>query len=374
MAGAGASRYARQLVLPQVGPEGQARLRAARVLVVGAGGLGCPVLQYLAAAGVGQIGIVDGDRVEATNLHRQVLYGVGDVGALKAQAAAAALARLNPDIHVEAFPVRLTSANALPLVQQYDVIVDASDNFPTRYLVSDACVLAGKPDVYASALAMEGQASVFWAARGPCYRCLHPRPPPPHLVPNCEQAGVLGVVPGLVGLVQATEVLKLLLGAGTSLVGRLVLLDAQDMQWVEVRLRKDPACAACGPSPTVTKLIDYEAFCGTRMGAAEGLQVSPIEVKRMMDAKEDFVLLDVRQPEEAEIARIEGSVLIPTTDLQARVGELDPQKEVVVYCHHGSRSALVTHFLRRQGFRKVRNLQGGIVAWSEQVDPSVPTY
>lgn len=369
-------RYARQVILPEVGPEGQARLARSSVLVVGAGGLGSAALPYLAAAGVGRIGIVESDALELSNLHRQVLYRSQDVGRPKAKAAAAHLEALNPSIEVVGHEERLTSQNALDLVRRYDVVLDGSDNFPTRYLVNDACVLAGKPDVFGSVLRFEGHASVFWAAKGPCYRCLFPAPPPPGAVPDCAEAGVLGVLPGLVGSLQASETLKILLGVGEPLVGRLLAFDALGATFTEVGLRKDPDCAVCGPRPTLTSLIDYEAFCGVpkTMIARDETPLTVHEVKAKLDRREDFVLLDVRERDEHELARIEGSTLIPMREVPSRLAELPQDKEIVVHCHHGGRALRIAEFLRSKGYGRVRVMQGGIAAWSDEVDPDVPSY
>jgi adenylyltransferase/sulfurtransferase len=372
------TRYARHLSLPEVGVEGQRRLKAARVLLVGAGGLGSPAALYLAAAGVGTIGLVDYDRVDATNLQRQVLYGTGDLGRPKLEAAAERLGDLNPDVRLEPHALRLDSGNALAVLGGYDVVIDGSDNFPTRYLVNDACVLLGKPYVYGSIFRFEGQVSVFDAARGPCYRCLFADPPPRELVPSCAEGGVLGVLPGVVGTLQALEAIKLVLGRGEPLVGRLLLFDALRMRFRELELRKDPGCPVCGDVPTVTQLIDYEAFCGVGAGAGGAGDADEIGAAALRDelaAKgERLVLIDVREPHEWEIARIPGARLIPLGELPRRLAELDPMGEVVTQCHHGSRSLRALEILRQAGFGRVRSLAGGIDAWSTEVDPSVPRY
>lgn len=370
-------RYSRHLILPEVGLEGQRRLKAASVLVVGAGGLGSPLALYLAAAGIGRLGIVDFDVVDETNLHRQVLHGTSSVGRSKLESARARLADLNPHVAVECHEARLTSANAMEMLARYDVVVDGTDNFPTRYLVNDACVLLGKPNVHGSIFRFEGQASVFDAARGPCYRCLYPDPPPPGLVPSCAEGGVLGVLPGVIGVVQAIETVKLLLGIGEPLVGRLLVFDALGMRFRELKLRKDPACPLCGERPAIRELVDYEAFCGITPQAEEAMAEGDIgvrDLKARLDAREDFDLVDVREPFEARIASIAGARLIPLGQLPARASELDSSREIVLMCHHGNRSQRALEFLRQSGFRKLKNLRGGIDAWSREVDPAVPRY
>jgi adenylyltransferase/sulfurtransferase len=368
-------RYSRHLILPEVGLQGQRRLKASSVLLVGAGGLGSPLALYLAAAGVGRIGIVDFDRVEESNLQRQVLYGVSSLGRAKLEAAEARLADLNPHVEIEAHAARLTSANALDLVGRYDVVADGTDNFPTRYLVNDACVLLGKPNAYGSIFRFEGQASVFDARRGPCYRCLYPEPPPPGLVPSCAEGGVLGVLPGVIGLIQGVEILKLLLDLGETLIGRLLLFDALAMRFREVRLGKDPTCPICGEQPTIRELIDYEAFCGLAPAPAdaESFEIGPRELAAAL-ARGETTLIDVREPHEYEIAHIEGARLIPLGRLPESLGELDSSEEIVLHCHTGERSMRALEFLRQSGFRKLRNLRGGIDAWSREVDPEVPRY
>jgi adenylyltransferase/sulfurtransferase len=377
-------RYARHLILPHVGPGGQRRLKAARVLVVGAGGLGSPVAMYLAAAGVGTLGLVEFDEVEVTNLQRQIIHGTGDVGRPKLLSARDRIADLNPHVRVEAHSLRLTSANAMEVVGEYDVVVDGTDNFPTRYLLSDACVLAGKPNVYGSILRWEGQASVFWAERGPCYRCLFAEPPPPRLVPNCAEGGVMGALPGIIGSIQATETLKVVLGAGDTLVGRLLLFDALRMSFREMKLRRDPECPACGERPTIHELIDYERFCGIApagAGTGEAMsgeipEITPRELKARLDAGDKVTIIDVREPFEWEIANLEahGARLIPLGEIEERIGELDPGAELVIQCRSGGRSAHAAAFLRENGFERVHNLNGGILAWSDEVDPSVRKY
>ena len=369
-------RYKRHLALPEFGAEAQQKLLASRVLLVGAGGLGCPLAQYLAAAGVGALGIVDFDVVDASNLQRQVLYGTRDVGRPKAEVARERILALNPDVKVEVHQVRLASDNALAILGDYDVVVDGTDNFPTRYLTNDACVLLGRPNVHGSIFRFEGQATVFDARRGPCYRCLYPEPPPPGSVPSCAEGGVLGVLPGLVALIQATETIKLLTGIGEPLIGRLLQYDALEMSFQEFRLRKDPSCPVCGEQPTVTELIDYDGFCGVVRAAEEPAvrEKSAVDVAAMQARGEPFLLLDVREPAEWEAARIEGARLVPLGELAVRVGELAAwrQKRVVVHCRSGARSAKAAKLLQEQGFDDVWNLTGGIQAWSLTVDPRVP--
>jgi len=372
-------RYRRHLILPEMGVEGQQRLLAGKVLLIGAGGLGCPVATYLAAAGVGTLGLIDDDIVEPSNLQRQILYGTDDVGRPKVEVAGARIRAQNPDVEVRLHQTRLSSENALELFADYDVIVDGTDNFPTRYLSNDASVLLGKPNVYGSIFRFEGQASVFDATRGPCYRCLYPEPPPPGAVPSCAEGGVLGILPGMIGMVQATETVKLITGIGDPLIGRLMLYDALAMKWDEFRLRKDPACPVCGDSPTVTELIDYAGFCG--MPAAQGdadaiVQCSAVRLAERRKSGEEMLLLDVRGPDEAAKSKIEGSVLIPLGDLDGRIGDIEAwrQRPVVVHCHLGGRSAKACKVLAEHGFERVQNLDGGIEAWSLTVDPSVPRY
>jgi adenylyltransferase/sulfurtransferase len=375
-------RYSRHLIMPEVGTEGQRRLKAAKVLMIGTGGLGSPVGLYLAAAGVGRLGLVDFDRVDASNLHRQVLFGDADVGRPKVAAAIERLRGINPHVELVPHETRLDSSNALALFAEYDLVVDGSDNFPTRYLVNDACVLAGKPDVYGSIFRFEGQASVFWAARGPCYRCLFPEPPPPGLVPSCADAGVLGVLPGIIGALQANEAVKLILGAGEPLIGRLLLFDALKLRFRELKLRKSPDCPVCSERPTQTGLIDYERFCGVPPDegapAGDGIDVDvDIDVhtlRRWLAEGRAVTVLDVRNPPEHEICRLDGARLIPLRELPGRVGELDPAATVVVHCHFGPRSSRAVAFLRGQGFARAYNLAGGIDAWSVEIDPAVPRY
>jgi molybdopterin/thiamine biosynthesis adenylyltransferase/rhodanese-related sulfurtransferase len=372
-------RYSRHLVLPEVGLEGQWQLKAASVLVVGAGGLGSPVALYLAAAGVGRLGLVDFDRLDVSNLQRQVLYGSASVGRSKLDAARERLEDLNSEIRIETHETRLTSENALEILGGYDVIVDGTDNFPTRYLVNDACVLLRKPNVHGSIFRFEGQASVFDAGRGPCYRCLYPDPPPPGLTPSCAEGGVLGVLPGVIGVIQAIEAIKLILGRGETLIGRLLLFDAWAMSFRELQLRKDPDCPRCGEHPGDLGLIDYEQFCDlkpTEQAMAEATQwdIGPRDLKARLDRGDEVALVDVREPHEAAIARIAGAVLIPLRSLPARLAELDRGRELVLLGHHGQRSMRALELLRRSGSAKLKNLRGGIDAWSREADPAVPRY
>jgi molybdopterin/thiamine biosynthesis adenylyltransferase/rhodanese-related sulfurtransferase len=374
------ARYSRHLILPEVGEEGQRKLKAAKVLCVGTGGLGSPLAFYLAAAGVGTLGLVDFDVVDASNLQRQIIHSTSDIGRKKLDSAAEKLTALNPAMNVVKHETMLTSSNALEILKDYDIVADGTDNFPTRYLVNDACVMLRKPNVYGSIFRFEGQASVFATERGPCYRCLYPEPPPPGLVPSCAEGGVLGILPGLVGVIQATEVIKLILGAGESLVGRLLLVDSLAMRFRELKLRKNPECPVCGTNPTVTKLIDYEQFCGIVPAAKEetnvknGIpQVTPVELKRRIDAGDDVLILDVREPFEYQIANI-GGKLIPQNDVPQRLAEIDRDREIVVQCKSGGRSQRIAEFLAQSGYPKVANLAGGILAWSDQVDPRVPKY
>jgi adenylyltransferase/sulfurtransferase len=371
-------RYSRHLIMPEVGTEGQQKLKAAKVLMVGTGGLGSPLGMYLAAAGVGTLGLVEFDVVDESNLHRQLLYGASDVGRPKIQAAMERLNEVNPHVELVPHQVRLDSSNALDIAKDYDLVVDGTDNFPTRYLVNDTCVLLGKPNVYGSIFRFEGQVSVFWAEKGPCYRCLFPEPPPPGLVPSCAEGGVLGVLPGIVGSLQANEVIKLIIGKGEPLLGRLVLFDALRLKFRELKLRKNPECPVCGEHPTVTSLIDYEQFCGIGPAHEEDLgpeiDIEPAEVKRLLDSGRKLTILDVRNPPEYQIGHIDGSVFIPLPELQDRLGELDPNDTIVVHCHHGPRSTRAVNLLRKMGFAKAKNLKGGIDEWSVQVDPSIPRY
>lgn len=371
-------RYSRHLIMPEVGMEGQLKLRQARVLCIGAGGLGSPLALYLAAAGVGKLGIVDFDTVDFTNLQRQIIHDTNDVGRPKLTSARETIADINPNVEVVGFETRLTSDNALDIFKDFDIVADGTDNFPTRYLVNDACVLLGKPNVYGSIFRFEGQASIFYAKEGPCYRCLYPEPPPPGLVPSCAEGGVLGVLPGIVGCIQAVETIKLILGIGRSLIGRLLLFDAMNMKFRELKLRKNPECPACGTHPTVTKLIDYEQFCGIRgeehVVPTRVPELTAPEVKEMMDDKKPFVLVDVREPHEFQICRIPGSILIPLGEVPKRMNELNSADEIVVHCRSGMRSAQAVEFLMKAGFRKIHNLKGGVLAWSDEVDPTMPKY
>ena len=370
-------RYSRHLIMPEVGMEGQKKLKAARVLCIGAGGLGSPLALYLAAAGVGTLGIVDFDVVDYTNLQRQIIHSTADVGRKKLDSAAEKLQAINPFLNIRKFETRLSSDNALELFRDFDIIADGTDNFPTRYLVNDACVLTGKPNVYGSIFRFEGQASVFATEEGPCYRCLYPEPPPPGLVPSCAEGGVLGILPGLVGVIQATEAIKLILGKGEPLIGRLLLVDALGMKFRELKLRKNPDCPVCGKHPSITKLIDYNEFCGIR-GEEKPMEVGVPEIqveelKSRLDSGEDVFVLDVREPHEYQICNISG-YLIPLGDLPKRVHELDSSREIVAHCRSGARSAKAVDFLRQAGFKKVHNLAGGILAWADRVDPKMPKY
>jgi sulfur-carrier protein adenylyltransferase/sulfurtransferase len=368
------SRYARHLVLPEVGVEGQRRLKAGRVLVVGAGGLGSPAALYLAAAGVGTLGVVDADRVEFSNLQRQILHATESVGTSKVASAVERIRQVNPGVQVVPHDLRLTSANALDVVRDYDVIVDGSDNFPTRYLLNDACGLLGKPDVYGSIYRFDGQASVFWAGRGPCYRCLYREPPPPELVPSCAEGGVLGVLPGIIGSLQALEAIKLLLGAGETLVGRLVLFDALRLRFRELTVERDPACPLCGERPTIHALVDYEAFCGVPREDAGALEVAPRALAGELAAGRPLLLVDVREPFEWEICHIPGSILIPLGQLPLRMAEIGAGGAVVTICHTGVRSLDAAHFLQARGVHDVRSLKGGVAAWADDVEPAMPRY
>ncbi|MGA3133302.1 MAG: molybdopterin-synthase adenylyltransferase MoeB [Terracidiphilus sp.] len=374
------SRYSRHLILPEVGEEGQRKLKAARVLCVGAGGLGSPLTLYLAAAGVGTLGLVDFDVVDASNLQRQIIHSTADIGRKKLDSAAEKLKALNPGLNVIKHDTLLSSANALDILRDYDVIADGTDNFPTRYLVNDACVLLGKPNAYGSIFRFEGQASVFATKDGPCYRCLYPEPPPPGLVPSCAEGGVLGILPGLVGVIQATETIKFILGKGSTLVGRLLLVDALNMRFRELKLRKNPECPVCGVHPTVTQLIDYQQFCGISPATKEenkvknGIpQITVTELKRRIDAGEDLFILDVREPFEYQIANI-GGKLIPQNEVPQRLAEIDRDREIIVHCKAGGRSQRIAEFLKQSGYPDVVNVTGGILAWSSEVDSTVPKY
>lgn len=374
------ARYSRHLILPEVGMEGQQRLKAAKVLCVGTGGLGSPLVLYLAAAGIGTLGLVDFDVVDASNLQRQIIHSTKDIGRKKIDSAAEKLSALNPALRIVKHETMLTSANALEILKDYDVVADGTDNFPTRYLVNDACVLLGKPNVYGSIFRFEGQASVFATKEGPCYRCLYPEPPPPGLVPSCAEGGVLGILPGLVGVIQATEVIKLILGNGSPLIGRLLLVDALNMRFRELKLRKNRECPVCGDNPTVKELIDYQHFCGVvpdtpqEANVKNGIpQITVKELKRRMDAGEDVQLIDVREPYEFQIAQI-GGKLIPQNDVPQRLAEIDRDREVVVHCKSGGRSQRIAEFLKQSGYPRVVNVAGGILAWSDEIDPKVQKY
>ncbi|MCB9383643.1 MAG: molybdopterin-synthase adenylyltransferase MoeB [Bryobacterales bacterium] len=374
-------RYSRHLILPEVGLEGQRKLKNAKILMVGTGGLGAPLGLYLAAAGVGKIGIVDFDVVDVTNLQRQVIHGTKDVGRPKIDSAAESMKDINPFLEIEKFEVPLTSENALDIIKDYDIVVDGTDNFPTRYLVNDACVLLNKPNCYGSIFRFEGQATVFHYEGGPCYRCLYPEPPPPGLVPSCAEGGVLGILPGIIGVIQATEAVKIILGKGETLSGRLLLYDSLGMKFRELKLRRNPECPVCGDHPTVTELIDYQQFCGIPQAAAAEAaeqgklpEITPLELKKRLDAGETIFVLDVREPHEYDIARIDGTTLIPLGEVARRVGELDSTADIVIHCKSGVRSGKAQKILKEMGFSRVTNLAGGILRWADEVDPSIPKY
>lgn len=370
-------RYSRHLIMPEVGMEGQLKLKQASVLLVGAGGLGAPLAMYLTAAGIGRIGLVDFDVVDFTNLQRQVIHGTKDVGKKKIDSAFESMRDINPFVELVRHETALSSENAFGIFKDYDYVVDGTDNFPTRYLVNDACVLLNKPNVYGSIFRFEGQATVFATEGGPCYRCLYPEPPPPGLVPSCAEGGVLGILPGVIGLIQATETVKLILGIGQSLIGRLLLYDALNMKFRELKLRKNPECPICGDNRTIHELIDYQQFCGIPQHQPEVVvqgEIEPTEVKQKQDRGDKFILVDVREPHEYQIARIPGSILIPLGDLPKRLNEIDPNAEIVMHCKMGGRSAKACDLLKQNGYTKVRNMKGGILAWSDKVDPSVPKY
>ena len=372
------ARYSRHLIMPEVALDGQKKLKQARVLTIGAGGLGAPLAMYLAAAGVGTLGIVDFDVVDESNLQRQIIHGTSDIGRPKMESARDRINDINPNVHVEVYEEALSSENALEIFKDFDVIVDGTDNFPTRYLVNDACVLTGKPNVYGSIFRFEGQASVFWAKEGPCYRCLYPEPPPPGLVPSCAEGGVLGILPGAIGTIQATETVKLILGIGEPLVGRLLLYDALGMSFREMKLRKDPNCPVCGENPSVTELIDYQEFCGIPQANAQATadevpEITVQELKKRLDNGENLSVLDVREPHEYEVANI-GARLIPLNELPERLAELDRDVPLAVHCKTGGRSARAVKLLQETGFQNAFNVEGGITAWSEEIDPSVPKY
>ena len=368
-------RYGRQIIIPDVGLIGQKRLQAARVLIVGVGGLGSVASLYLAAAGVGTIGLIDHDVVEETNLQRQIIYTTDDVGKRKIDAARDRLSRLNPNVEIETYGEAISSSNALEIIQNYDVVIDATDNFPARYLLNDACVILDRPLIYGSIFRFDGQVSVFYPKKGPCYRCLYPEPPAPNLVPSCAEGGVLGVLPGIVGTIQASEAIKLIMGIGEPLIGRLLMVDALSLSFRELRIERDRNCPVCGENPTIRELIDYEEFCGLRRGGeVEGeFEITPEELKEKLE-KEEIQLIDVREPFEWEICHIVGAKLIPLSQLPSRIHELDPTKPIVVYCHSGYRSAQAVKLLRELGLRRSYNLAGGIDAYAERVDPSMPRY
>ena len=375
------ARYSRHLIMPEVGMEGQKKLKAAKVLLIGTGGLGAPLGLYLAAAGIGRIGLVDFDVVDFSNLQRQVIHSTKDVGRPKLQSAKEKILGINPHIQVDTYETMLKSENALDIIKNYDIVIDGTDNFPTRYLVNDACVLLDKPNVYGSIFRFEGQASVFYAREGPCYRCLYPEPPPPGLVPSCAEGGVLGILPGTIGLIQATEAVKLIIGRGRTLVGRLMLYDALEMKFRELKLRKNPKCPLCGENPTIKALIDYDQFCGitpqpvAAVPSKEGaFEITPEELKALVDRGVAPKILDVREPHEFDICRIPNSILIPLGQVSARLNELNPNEEIVVHCKMGGRSAKAVDVMRKAGFKKVKNLTGGINRWAQKVDPSMPRY
>jgi molybdopterin/thiamine biosynthesis adenylyltransferase/rhodanese-related sulfurtransferase len=373
-------RYSRHLLIPDVGLEGQRKLKAASVLVVGTGGLGSPVSLYLAAAGVGRIGLVDYDLVDFSNLQRQIVHGESGLGKLKVESARKRLHDLNPEIEIDTYNELLTSENAFRIAEPYDIIIDGTDNFPTRYLINDLCVLTGKPNVYGSIFRFDGQASVFYAKEGPCYRCLFPEPPPPGLVPSCAEGGVLGVLPGTIGTIQATEALKLILGIGEPLIGRLLLYDALDLSFQTVKLAKNPDCKICGKNPQIRELMDYEDFCGMPArdldtgSAGEGWDITPSELAARLKSGEKLHLIDVREPHELEISHLEGAELVPLGQFASHMSELDSSEEIVLFCKAGTRSARALEILASAGFQKAKNLKGGINAWAEEIDPSLPIY
>lgn len=373
-------RYSRHLIMPEVTKAGQLKLKAAKVLLIGTGGLGSPLALYLSAAGIGTIGLVDFDKVDYTNLHRQVIHFTGDVGKPKIQSATEKINQINPEVTVVPYNTQLSSANALEIIKDYDVVIDGTDNFPTRYLVNDACVLLKKPNVYGSIFRFEGQSTVFCAGSdSPCYRCLYPEPPPPGMVPSCAEGGVLGILPGLIGLVQATEAIKLILGEGQPLIGRLLLLNALEMKWRELKLRRDPKCPICGDNPTVTELIDYQQFCGITRGeekpmASGFMNITPAELKERMDKGDKLLLLDVREAHEIEISKLPNIIHIPMNDVPDRIHELDSADEIICICRSGGRSANVAGFLVQSGFQKVHNMVGGMNGYAQQVDQSIPVY
>jgi len=373
------ARYSRHVIMPEVGLDGQKKLKAAKVLIIGTGGLGSPLALYLAAAGVGTLGLVDFDTVDASNLQRQIIHGTADVGRSKCQSAADKLRDINPEVNVVLHEERFTSKNAIRIVEPYDIVIDGTDNFPTRYLTNDVCVLLNKPNVYGSIFRFDGQATVFHPALGPCYRCLYPEPPPPGEVPSCAEGGVLGILPGVIGCIQATEAIKLILGIGEPLIGRLLHYDALNMTFKTFKIRRDPKWAIGAPHPSITGLIDYEQFCGIRGGsnpapAASGAEITPEQLKKRIDAGEDLFVLDVRNPNEFQICRIPGTTLVPLPELPNRFAEVPKDREVVVHCKSGMRSAKAIEFLKSQGYSRLQNLTGGILAWAEKVDPGMPRY
>jgi len=373
------TRYSRHFILPEIGEEGQRKLIKSKVLLIGSGGLGSPIALYLAAAGVGTLGLVDFDKVDLSNLQRQIVHTNDSIGTPKIDSAEKRIKAMNPDTNVVKYPVKITSANAMEILKDYDVVIDGTDNFPTRYLTSDACVFLNKPNIYGSIFRFDGMATVFKADEGPCYRCLYPEPPPPGMVPSCAEGGVLGILPGVIGLIQATEAVKLLVGIGRTLVGRLLVYDALQMTFRELKLRKDPSCPVCGTNPTIKQLIDYDQFCGIGRGAAGQdsiAEISVVELKAKLDAREDFLLIDVREPFEVQIASIQGARLIPLGTLADHVADLETfkDKEIIAHCHHGGRSRRALQLLHSKGFKKLKNVAGGIDEWSERVDPSVPRY
>ena len=374
-------RYSRHIIMPEMGIEGQKKLKAAKILLVGTGGLGSPSGLYLAAAGVGRLGLVDFDVVDFSNLQRQIIHSTQDVGRPKLHSAKEKIQGINPYVQVDMYETALKADNALEIIQDYDLVIDGTDNFPTRYLVNDACTLLDKPNVYGSVFRFEGQDSVFYSKEGPCYRCLYPEPPPPGLVPSCAEGGVLGILPGVIGLIQATEAVKLILGRGRSLIGRLLLYDALEMKFRELKIRKNPQCPLCGANPTIKALIDYEQFCGvaaqTEAPTAaneDSLEITPEELKARLDRGDDMTIIDVREPHEYQICRLPSTILIPLGQVASRLGELNPENEIVVHCKMGSRSAKAVDLMRKAGFKRVRNLKGGIDLWAQTVDPSVPRY
>lgn len=372
-------RYSRHLIMPEVGLEGQQKLKGAGILLIGAGGLGSPSAMYLAAVGIGRLGLVDFDQVDLTNLQRQIIHRTEDVGRLKVESAKARIHEINPKVEVQAFNTKLSRENILDLIRDYDIVIDGTDNFPTRYLVNDACVFQKKPNIYGSIFRFDGQATVFVPFEGPCYRCLYPEPPPPGMVPSCAEGGVLGVLPGVIGVIQATEAVKLVIGKGDPLIGRLMLYDALKMKFREVRLNRDPECPVCGEHPTITELIDYDEFCGlTRGGPAEVLgrehELGPEEVARLLKAGKGVVLLDVREAHEYDIVHIDGSKLIPLSELHTRTNELDTAEAIIAHCHHGQRSLQAIKILESFGFKKVKHMRGGIDAWASEVDPEMARY